>query len=79
MGARELYGSARTSNGLWRFPSLAKQLTPEATVGEGCGPQMIERFLRGHGLKFPIDQRGDFLVDFDGDNLRDYPVLRSES
>jgi hypothetical protein len=46
-------------------------------VSEKFGPQMIERFLREHRLKFLIDQKGDFLVDFDNDNMRDYLVQPS--
>jgi Putative bacterial sensory transduction regulator len=46
-------------------------------VIEKFGPQMIERFLREHELKFLVDQDGDFWVALHGEGVPDYRVILS--
>ena len=44
---------------------------------EPFGPQLLERYLRDNELRFLVDQDGDFLVDFYGEEVNDYRVQLS--
>ena len=49
-------------------------MTNTVTNIESLAPQLIERYLREHELKFLINQDGQFLVHFCGDDVPDYRV-----
>jgi hypothetical protein len=44
---------------------------------QALDPQMIQRYLRGHDLKFAINQNGRFIVQFYGEDMSDYRVVIS--